>query len=212
MKKAAAASIGRRELLVKTAPACAMACLGLGGARGLAAALVDPAFQETHKFDVKTDRSVSTKQLGQMSNRTFFAFVNTLREEMDEKEVIRLLNLNSENHGKRVGEAQAAALPDTSFKTFVAQFRPPAYAESLTHEVVVDTEKVFELRVTECLWADVFREEGLDGEIGHASVCNMDYYWPPAFNPALKMERSKTLMQGHDCCNHRYIDTSKEKA
>jgi len=26
-----------------------------------------------------------------------------------------------------------------------------------------------------------------------------------AFNPKLKMIRSKTLMQGHDCCNHRYV-------
>ena len=46
------------------------------------------------------------------------------------------------------------------------------------------------------------------GEIGHAAVCNMDYYWPPAFNPDLIMERDKTLMQGHDHCNHRYIDTT----
>jgi hypothetical protein len=28
--------------------------------------------------------------------------------------------------------------------------------------------------------ADLLR---LDGEIGHAAVCNMDYTWPTAFNP-----------------------------
>lgn len=210
MKKAAAASIDRRELLVWTAPACAMACLGLGRVPGLAAALAGPAYQETHKFDLKADRSVSMKELAQMSNRSFFAFVNTLREEMKEKEVIRLLNVNSDKIGRQQGETQAATLPDTSFKTFVAQFRPPAYAEALTHEVVVDTEDVFELRVTECLWATVFREAGMDGEIGHAAVCNMDYSWPTAFNSALKMERSKTLMRGQDCCNHRYINTALE--
>jgi hypothetical protein len=36
----------------------------------------------------------------------------------------------------------------------------------------------------------------------------MDYYWPPAFNPNFRMERTKTLMQGHDECNHRYVDAS----
>ena len=71
-----------------------------------------------------------------------------------------------------------------------------------------DTEKVFEMRVTECLSATVYREAGFEGDIGHAAVCNMDYSWPPAFNPDFKMERSKTLMQGHDCCNHRYINTA----
>jgi hypothetical protein len=48
----------------------------------------------------------------------------------------------------------------------------------------------------------------MGGEIGHAALCNMDYYWPPAFNKDFKMERTKTLMQGHDCCDHRYIDTA----
>ncbi len=48
----------------------------------------------------------------------------------------------------------------------------------------------------------------LGGEVGHAAVCNMDYYWPPAFNKSFKMERDKTLLQGHDHCNHRYLDTS----
>ena len=92
-----------------------------------------------------------------------------------------------------------------SFETFVAQFRPPRYERTLTHEVVVDTEDTFELRVTECVIAEVFIQAGMGGEIGHAAVCNMDYAWPPAFNPAIRMERSKTLMQGHDCCNHRYL-------
>jgi len=92
----------------------------------------------------------------------------------------------------------------------VAQFRPPRYANSLTHEVVEDTANAFELRVTECLWATVFREAGLDGEIGHAAVCNMDYTWPKAFSANIKMERNRTLMQGHDHCNHRYLKVAQE--
>ena len=67
---------------------------------------------------------------------------------------------------------------------------------------------MFELRVTECLWAAVFKDAGLDGEIGHAAVCNMDYYWPTAFNPNISMERDQTLMQGFDCCNHRYLQNA----
>ena len=63
--------------------------------------------------------------------------------------------------------------------------------------------------VTECVWAATYRDAGLGGEIGHAAVCHMDYSWPPAFNSSIKMERSKTLMQGHECCNHRYIWTGE---
>jgi hypothetical protein len=42
-------------------------------------------------------------------------------------------------------------------------------------------------------------------DIGFATVCFTDYATAAAFNPKLKMIRSKTLMQGHDCCNHRYV-------
>ena len=48
----------------------------------------------------------------------------------------------------------------------------------------------------------------LDESRFDAALCNMDYSWPTAFNPKFKMERDKTLMQGHDCCNHRYVDTT----
>jgi len=208
MKKPAAASIGRRELLVKTAPACAMACLGLGRVSGLAGALSGLPCQEVHKFDEKMDRQMSSREMAERMYRSSFQIIRTLRQEMDDGEVIRLLNLTSDEIGRQQGEAHAEAVPDTSFESFVSVFRQMASGGSLTGEVVEDTERVFEMKVTECLGATVFQEAGLAGEIGHAAVCNMDYTWPPAFNPDFKMERSKTLMQGHDCCNHRYIDTA----
>jgi len=210
MKKTAAASIGRRELLVKTAPACAMACLGLGRVPGLAGALSGLPCQEVHKFDVKVDRQISSRDLTQASTRGMFPLIKTLRQDLGDVEAVRLLNLSSDEIGRQQGKAHAESVPDTSFENFVSAFRQMASGSSLTGEVVEDTEKAFEMKVTECIWADVFQEAGLAGKIGHAAVCNMDYTWPPAFNPDFKMERSKTLMQGHDCCNHRYINTATD--
>jgi len=200
--------IDRRGLLTRTVPACAAACLGLGRFPVLAGLGQTPTPQGQHKFDVPEDISLSPRQRAQMMNRGLIQFVRLLRNELGEPELIRLLRLMSEDIGRQVGTRQAQNSPDTSFQTFVQVFRPPNFASSLTHEVVEDTEKVFGLEVTECISAEVVRSAGLGGEIGHAAVCNMDYYWPPAFNPNFKMERTKTLMQGHDICNHRYIDTT----
>jgi hypothetical protein len=75
---------------------------------------------------------------------------------------------------------------------------------SMSYDIVEDTEEAFEIKVTECLTEDIFRE--LDAaDIGYACVCHADYALPVAFNPKIKMVRDKTLMEGHDCCNHRYI-------
>ena len=201
-------NIDRRGLLTRTVPACAAACLGLGRFPGLAGLGQTPTRQGQHRFDMSRDISLSSRQRTQMMTRGLVQFVRVLRNELGEPELVRLLNLMSEDIGRQTGARQAQTSPDTSFQTFVQVFRPPNFADSLTHEVVEDTEKVFALEVAECVSAEVMQSAGLGGEIGHAAVCNMDYHWPPAFNPNFKMERTKTLMQGHDICNHRYIDTT----
>ena len=211
MEKGNGTSIGRRELLVRTAPACAMACLSMGKVSQLAAAVSRASGQDQHKFDAPLDSPppLTQRRLVQLQNQGLVRFIRTLQQELDEPEVIRLLNVNADGIGRRQGEGQARMLGDRnqepSFEAFGAQFRPPRYASSLTHEVVEDSEEAFELKVTECVWAEVFREAGLGGEVGHAAVCRMDYNWPTSFNPTIRMERSKTLMQGDECCNHRYV-------
>ncbi len=201
-------NLNRRELLTRTAPACAMAWLGLCKLPSVGICDGAPEQQEQHKFDVPKELTLSERQQLERENREFIRFIKTLQEELGEEEIIRLLNIYSADFGRAIGEMQAERMPDTSFQTFVSQFRPPRYSSILTHEVVEDTEKAFGLRVTECCIAETFQAAGLGGAIGHAAVCNMDYYWPTAFNPNLKMERNRTLMQGHDHCNHRYVDTA----
>jgi len=163
------------------------------------------AGQETHKFDEVRQRELSNRNLVQIQNQALMGLITTLQEEVGDGETIRILNRYSTEVGRQAGQRQAARAGNNEFASFVAQFRPPNFANRLTHEVVEDTETTFEIRVTECIWAQVFRDAGLAGELGHAAVCQMDYHTPVAFNPAIRMERDKTLMQGHDCCNHRYI-------
>ena len=66
------------------------------------------------------------------------------------------------------------------------------------------TDKVFELKVTNCLWAKTFREMDA-ADIGYATMCHGDFSSVAAYHPNMKLERTKTLMEGHDCCNHRFI-------
>ena len=210
MKNGTGEQMNRRDLLTRTAPACAMACLGLSGVPEVLAVAQQLEGQEVHKFDVTRTVELSPKGRTQLENHAFFEFIRNVRAEVGDEELIRLLKIHSAAVGRQIGERQAQRSPDTEFQTFVANFRPPRYANTLTLEIVEDSEDAFELRVTECIWASVHKDAGLDGEIGHAAFCNMDYHWPPAFNPDFRMERDCTLMQGHDHCNHRYINTAKE--
>ena len=39
---------------------------------------------------------------------------------------------------------------------------------------------------------------------GYELYCKTDYYMVKGFNPKINFERTKTLMQGDQCCNHSY--------
>jgi len=63
-----------------------------------------------------------------------------------------------------------------------------------------DTAKRQAYRFTRCMWAEVFAElEALD--IGFW-LCEGDSPMSSAFNPAIGFQRTKTLMEGDDCCDH----------
>ena len=75
---------------------------------------------------------------------------------------------------------------------------------TLTLDIIEKTDTVLQVKATERLWAKTFRDANA-AEIGYASICYPDYEGAPAYNPKMKMIRTKTLMQGHDYCNHRFI-------
>lgn len=81
---------------------------------------------------------------------------------------------------------------------------PPLFQHTLVYEIVEDSPQAFAFRISQCLWAKTFREEDA-ADIGYAAICHPDFAVARAFNPKLKLIRTKTLMRGHDCCNHRYV-------
>jgi hypothetical protein len=57
--------------------------------------------------------------------------------------------------------------------------------------------------VTECIYAKVFND--LDGaDIGYLLHCKQDFPATPAIHPNMRLRRSKTLMEEHNCCDFEY--------
>lgn len=82
------------------------------------------------------------------------------------------------------------------------------------NEIIESGRKRLVNRVTRCYYAELWREHGLP-EIGYQIHCRTDAAWwdRPAWNPAVRFEQPKTLMQGDDCCIFiQYLpDTGEDK-
>jgi hypothetical protein len=134
-------------------------------------------------------------------------FLQNLAPYVKNDDFIELLKRAASDEATKSGLADAQKLPQNDFAAFKAQIKKLQdrfWQHVVTYEIVEDTEKAIEAKGTECLWAKTFREANAS-DIGYAAICYPDYASAQAFNPKLKLIRTKTLMQGDDCCNHRWV-------
>lgn len=196
----------RRRFLSNVVPACAVSCLGFRSVYALAQSEQETTSPlDIHKFDEEFGRTLTYRQFYATRYREYINLAKALKKELGEKKTIDFLKKHTKDGMLEYGKSHAGRSPDNSFHTYMDTFRDlDRYKNTLTMEIVEDTEKAFELKVTECIWATTFVDAGA-GDIGFASVCIGDYTWASGFNPKIKLVRNKTLMQGHGICNHRYI-------
>jgi hypothetical protein len=208
MKQFEKNQLSRRDFFAKAAPVCAVSCLVadrlFAGSPWMGKSFLQ---QEEHKFDKEIPGLKMTyRRMAAMRNRSFIRFARFLQKEIGEERVIELIKKQTEQRLKEQAKRDLERLGNSDFKSYISIFRDPEMLASLTMEIIEDTDTVFEIRVTDCLAAESFLPYKA-GDIGYAAVCWGDYNWASDFNPKIKLIRDKTLMQGHDCCNHKYVWT-----
>lgn len=199
----------RRDFLLKTVPVCAATCLGASHVFARSSLISKPVLQdqEVHKFDKEFPGPALTyRRLAGISQRSFIRFARFLQKEMGEQKVIDLIKKATDERMREQAKSDLKRLGGSEFSKYISIFREPRMQAGLIMEIIEDTDSAFEIRVTDCLSAQAFLPYKA-GDIGYAAVCWGDYTWASDFNPKIKLIRDKTLMQGHDCCNHRYVWT-----
>jgi hypothetical protein len=92
-----------------------------------------------------------------------------------------------------------------TFDDFVSFLEDMADSPFHKHSTTMTREKEppnkLKFNVTECLWAKTFQDMG-EQELGYVICCKPDFAMSEAVNPKIKLKRTKTLMQGDECCDH----------
>ena len=98
--------------------------------------------------------------------------------------------------------------PISTFEDFKTQWKEATETDYWTHVVTVsfpeDSDQKLECRYTECLWAKTMKDLNAE-DIGYIICCHPDFAITKATHPKLRLERTKTLMQGDDYCNHTFF-------
>jgi predicted hydrocarbon binding protein len=139
-------------------------------------------------------------------SRYYIPTMKGLRDRLGEDGLVEMLKGVSMDVGRRLGEQYAGEIGSSDLAAFTHWAKEPSrlYENVLEWEIVEDTESTVAVKITECLWAKTFRDAQA-ADIGYAGICHGDFGAAPGFNPKMHLERTKTLMQGHDCCDHRWV-------
>jgi hypothetical protein len=196
----------RRQFLKNALPAGALLCFGCNYLFAIQ--------QAENKQQVDTEKHPFLQDAGMTAQEVFqFAYQMNLIPHMKkfqkymgkEKYIEMVKKANLEN----MEELTTSMLKNMRRKADLNMFKImtkspiPPYNLAKVYEIVEDTDKVYELKITECLWAKTFREADA-AEIGYAFMC---YSGEPEmfFNPKIKFYNPKNLMKGDDICIYRYV-------
>lgn len=157
-----------------------------------------------HKFDQKPEMTTE-----EMYRFFYGSIIPALREAQKDggEAFIRSLTRGSVNNiaemigtmakGRPVRDARALA------ELYRAITKETPYDKSYTYEVTELSDRVLELKFTECLPAKLLRAMGA-ADIGCALECCSGEGIARAFNPAMRFTNPRNMMKGHDHCIERY--------
>jgi len=197
----------RRQFLLSIFPAGTLFCLGCGNLSAWTAGQEAQKAVEKHKF--LEDSGMSYEEVFNFALKfRCIPLLQNLAQCLKGSDFIEMLKAVTNEMAIGWGREAARMSPKNDFATYILQnkkfFSSPFWNHVLTYTIVEDTEKVFEKKYTECLFAKTFREANAS-DIGYATYCYGDFGFAEGFNPKIRLTRTKTLMQGDDCCHFRWV-------
>ena len=79
----------------------------------------------------------------------------------------------------------------------------PISKRALEIEMLRQDEDHLDFNVTRCRFAEMYRAMGLE-DLGSSLSCCRDFTLVEGFNPALRLVRTQTLMEGASHCDFRF--------
>ena len=126
------------------------------------------------------------------------AFIDELGRDRALEVVRRTIDRLAEQSGRDLAEKMGG----TSLLDLARGMEAWSAGGAMECHVLELTERAFDYDVTRCRYVDMYQRLGLL-DLGPILSCGRDFKLLRGFNPAFRMTRTKTLMEGGDCCDFR---------
>jgi hypothetical protein len=103
---------------------------------------------------------------------------------------------------KESGEMLRAFVGGNGLEDFAKGMDLWSQDDAVAFDLVEMTPEKITMNVTRCRYAEMYGELGM-ADLGFTVSCARDFAMVEGFNPAIKLERTQTLMEGADHCDFR---------
>lgn len=101
------------------------------------------------------------------------------------------------------GADLAEALGERGLEAFANTLDRWKEGGALELDVLEQSPRNLSFNVTRCRYAELYRALGL-ADLGASLSCQRDFALAEGFNPAIKLERTQTIMEGASFCDFRF--------
>ncbi len=129
--------------------------------------------------------------------------IKNLEKYLPEGTIKKLINESKEEELRK----EFRNCTDNSFEAFKKDIRKPKnqlHKKGLDYKIILDNKNKIKVKVTYCAWVDAFKKLNAT-DLGYLLVCEQDFKACEIFNSKIKLQRTKTLMQGDKYCDHCWI-------
>jgi hypothetical protein len=162
-----------------------------------------PSFQNEKDNNQNSHRKVTNLDLREIQSPLIACLLRGFIKEIGYERTMEVASAAIQSDASTVGTTLAEKYGNNSIESLLRIVREVwADAGALEFSVLEKTEKNLDFNVTRCLYVEMYEKLGIK-EFGFCLSCNRDASLINGFNPLMKLNRSKTIMQGAEFCDFR---------
>jgi hypothetical protein len=146
---------------------------------------------------------LSLLQRREIEARIVGPLIQALRIELGEEKALSLLRRVIADLARQSGADLARRLGEASLEAFAQCLCHWSEGGALEIELIESSAERLSFNVNRCRYAEMYRSLGLD-DLGSSLSCQRDFSLVEGFNPAIKLVRTQTLMEGAKYCDFRF--------
>ena len=151
---------------------------------------------------------IGDKELNRIEKRAIEALaiapvIRAVSQRIGRDEALAILQEVNQQEAFQRGRSMAEEMEQNGIEELVDDVAGWGRGGVWEMEVFEQTPRTYFFNVTRCPYYEEYKELGLE-EFGVGFSCCRDEPFARGFNPQLRLERTKTIMEGADHCDFRY--------